>query len=66
MRWTQKGAHSLLQVRTQTLNDDLRSKFSQWYPGMAHTGPLVEGQMSAQLKSVEIALRPDTGFGNGG
>ena len=28
---------------TQTLNVDLRGKFSQWYPGMATTGALVDG-----------------------
>ncbi len=37
MRWTQKGAHLLLQVRTHTLNDDLRDTFARWYPGMAAT-----------------------------
>lgn len=35
MRWTQKGAHLLLQVRTHTMNDDLRDTFARWYPGMA-------------------------------
>lgn len=45
MRWTQEGAHSLLQVRTQTLNEDLRDKFCQWYPGMANTGALIDGEM---------------------
>ena len=34
MRWTQKGAHLLLQVRTQTLNNDLRKSFNRWYPQM--------------------------------
>jgi hypothetical protein len=48
MRWTQKGAHSLLQVRTQTLNDDLRDRFCQWYPGMAQTGALVDGQLHSR------------------
>ena len=42
MRWTQKGAHTLLQVRAQTLNDDLREKFCKWYPGMVAEGALVE------------------------
>ena len=32
MRWTQKGAHLLLQVRTRVLNDELRDVFRQWYP----------------------------------
>jgi hypothetical protein len=34
MRWTPRGAHLLLQVRTQALNDDLRATFGRWYPGM--------------------------------
>jgi hypothetical protein len=37
MRWTKRGAHLLLQVRVQTLNDDLREVFSHWYPEMATT-----------------------------
>jgi hypothetical protein len=37
MRWTKQGAHLLLQVRTQTLNDDLHDTFQRWYPGMAQT-----------------------------
>lgn len=42
MSWTQKGAHLLLQVRTHTLNDDLRDTIARWYPGMvsASTGEL--------------------------
>jgi len=35
MRWSQHGAHLLLQVRTRVLNDELREKFRQWYPGFA-------------------------------
>ena len=34
MGWTERGAHFLLQVRTQVLNDDLRATFERWYPGM--------------------------------
>jgi hypothetical protein len=37
MRWTKRGAHLLLQVRVQTLNDDLRDVFCRWYPDMATT-----------------------------
>lgn len=33
MRWTPRGAHLLLQVRTQVLNDELRSSVERWYPG---------------------------------
>jgi hypothetical protein len=34
MRWTQRGAHLLLQTRVQVLNDDLRGTFCRWFPGM--------------------------------
>jgi hypothetical protein len=34
MRWTQRGAHLLLQTRVQVLNEDLRKTFCRWYPGM--------------------------------
>ena len=34
MRWTPRGAHLLLQVRVQTLNDDLQATFERWYPAL--------------------------------
>jgi hypothetical protein len=34
MRWTDRGAHLLLQVRAHVLNEDWRSTLSRWYPGM--------------------------------
>ena len=34
MRWSPRGAHLLLQIRTQVLNDDLRGTFQRWYPGL--------------------------------
>jgi hypothetical protein len=37
MRWTGRGAHLLLQVRTRVLNKDWRSTLSRWYPGMDET-----------------------------
>jgi len=36
MRWTPRGAHLLLQVRTRVLNDDLAGDFHRWYPGFTH------------------------------
>ncbi len=42
MKWTKRGAHLLLQVRTQVLNDDLRKTFCRWYPGMEQSGADVE------------------------
>jgi hypothetical protein len=32
-RWTKKGVHLLLQVRTQVLNEELAQTFQRWYPG---------------------------------
>lgn len=35
MQWSKKGAHRLLQTRTQTLDGTLRDTFLKWYPAMA-------------------------------
>ncbi|MDF5757339.1 hypothetical protein [Spongiactinospora sp. TRM90649] len=32
MRWTPRGAHLLLQIRTRVLNHDLEDDFVRWYP----------------------------------
>ncbi len=41
MRWSQRGAHLLLQIRTRVLNGDWEETFRQWYPGFrAHTIPV--------------------------
>ncbi len=37
MRWTPRGAHLLLHIRTRVLNNDLTSDFHRWYPGFTHT-----------------------------
>jgi hypothetical protein len=34
MRWSQRGAHLLLQVRTRELNGEFRNTFGRWYPGL--------------------------------
>jgi hypothetical protein len=34
MRWTRRGAHLLLQVRTRVLDDTLTVTFQRWYPGI--------------------------------
>jgi hypothetical protein len=36
MRWTPRGAHLLLQIRTRVLNDDLTAAFRRWYPRFDH------------------------------
>ncbi|NOR24817.1 MAG: hypothetical protein GQ542_10580 [Desulforhopalus sp.] len=36
MRWSQQGAHLLLQVRTRVLNDELQKVFKRWYPNFTH------------------------------
>ena len=37
MRWTPRGAHLLLQVRTRVLNDQLAGDLHRWYPGLSQT-----------------------------
>jgi hypothetical protein len=37
MRWTPAGAHLLLQIRTQVLNETWRGTLSRWYPAMEVT-----------------------------
>jgi hypothetical protein len=32
MQWTQRGAHLLLQIRTQVLNEEWEESFRRWYP----------------------------------
>ena len=39
MRWTPRGAHLLLQVRVQVLNDEWRNTFCRWYPGLLPVEP---------------------------
>jgi hypothetical protein len=47
MRWTRRGAHLLLQVRTQELDDTLAATFQRRYPGMGETWPAAEEHMAA-------------------
>jgi len=39
MRWTPRGAHLLLQVRTRVLNEDLADDFHRWYPAFMNPTP---------------------------
>ncbi|MBP8183564.1 MAG: ISKra4 family transposase [Rhodoferax sp.] len=41
MRWTPRGAHLLLQVRTQVLNGELRQTFDRWFPRSGTTAERV-------------------------
>ena len=42
MRWSHRGAHLLLQIRTRVLNDEWEDVFRRWYPGFrAHTQPVL-------------------------
>ncbi len=38
MRWSPKGAHLLLQIRTRVLNEELRSIFHNWYSEVELSG----------------------------
>ena len=37
MRWSPRGAHLLLQIRTRVLNDTLPDDYRRWYPDFNHT-----------------------------
>jgi hypothetical protein len=54
MRWTPRGVHLLLQVRTRILNDDLAGDFHRWHPGFTHAAP-EPGELAA-------AAEPSRGF----
>jgi hypothetical protein len=41
MRWTKRGAHLLLQIRTRVLNDEWGATLSRWYPGLKVQGEAV-------------------------
>jgi hypothetical protein len=34
MRWTRRGTHLLLHIRTRVLDETLSTAFQRWYPGM--------------------------------
>ena len=54
MRWTERGAHLLLQVRTQVLNGGLRTTFQRWYPGMKAAVDQAE-EAAAKLRFVPLS-----------
>ena len=37
MRWTEHGAHLLLQIRVNVLNKDLHKAFQRWHPGLGRS-----------------------------
>lgn len=39
MQWSKRGAHLLLQARTQVLNDELDQTFQRWYPSFRKDNP---------------------------
>jgi hypothetical protein len=47
MRWSERGAHLLLQIRTRVLNNELRDTFGRWYLGMMPTQAEAEQQEAA-------------------
>jgi hypothetical protein len=47
MRWTPRGAHLLLQVRTRVLNDDLADTFQRWYPAFVAPSASVKTELAA-------------------
>jgi hypothetical protein len=47
MRWTPRGAHLLLQIRTRVLNDELVHHFRRWYPAFVPPTPSAETGLAA-------------------
>ena len=47
MRWSRRGAHLLLQVRTRVLDDTLTATFQRWYPDMETGKPEQELALAA-------------------
>jgi len=47
MRWTPRGAHLLIQLRTRVLNDDLAADFQRWYPAFVAPSPSNDTERAA-------------------
>ena len=47
MRWTPRGAHLLIQVRTRVKNDDLATEFQRWYPALVAPSPSTNAEWAA-------------------
>jgi hypothetical protein len=47
MRWTPRGAHLLLQIRTRVLNDQLAGDFHRWHPAFTHQPRKAEDLLTA-------------------
>jgi len=47
MRWTPRGAHLLLQIRTRVLNDQLADDFHRWHSGFTHCSAEAEDLAAA-------------------
>ena len=49
MRWSQRGAHLLLQIRTRVLNGEWEATFRTWYPGFRVHTPTCGGLSRAAV-----------------
>jgi len=47
MQWTKKGAHLVLQMRTQVLDERLEDTFRDWYPDFRTKPPEDEFKQAA-------------------
>ena len=64
MRWTPRGAHLLLQVRTRVLNDQLTATFTAGTPASAgHWTPWRSPRSLPQIVPLSVSrrVRPDPG-----
>jgi hypothetical protein len=57
MRWSPRGAHLLLKVRTRVLNDDLAADFARWYPGLTSSAQQMDAAAAVSSVSGTPARR---------
>ena len=53
MRWTQEGAHRMIQVRIATLNNELKEAFYRWYPKISNSN---DNKIMNKFSSVVIVI----------
>jgi hypothetical protein len=65
MRWSPRGAHLLLQVRTRVLNNTLTNDYRRWCPGFTHTpeADTLNDQLLAAELPRNVPLSSSRGLG---
>jgi hypothetical protein len=55
MRWTPRGAHLLVQIRTRVLNDRLTADFHRWYPNLTRAPDTTRPRVLYPLTSAVVS-----------